>query len=140
MSRVIEFRAWDTETNEYFEPAYEAWRGQLNELVIKLNGRITQRTITEFIDESMFPGRFIYEQYTGLEDKNGKKIFEGDVFKMADPKQLYDVVWVDTGFMGKQRGCYGSYVGLSHWLSRIEVIATIHDTQPAGLKWGEVEE
>ena len=69
---------------------------------------------------------FVVEQYTGLKDMNGKKIFEGDIFSLGDPNILYIVQWHDTGFSGKQIRST-SYVGLSYWRDRIEIVGNIHD-------------
>lgn len=65
-------------------------------------------------------------QYTGLKDKNGKMIFEGDIFSLGDKNILYVVEWCDTGLKGKQTGST-SWVGLEHWQDRIEIIGNIHD-------------
>lgn len=66
-------------------------------------------------------------QFTGLEDKNGKDIYEGDEFHLGDPKITYTVVWHDTGLMGKQNGS-SSFVGLNHWKDRIEIVGNIYES------------
>lgn len=66
-------------------------------------------------------------QSTGLRDKNGKLIFEGDIYHHGDKDIIYTVIFQDTSFKGKQNGCYGSYAGLSHWSDCIEIIGNIYE-------------
>ena len=71
--------------------------------------------------------KFELMQYTGLKDKNGKEIYEGDIFTLGDERILYIVEWTDTAsFMGRQNG-NKSTVGLKYWNDRIEVIGNIYD-------------
>jgi uncharacterized phage protein (TIGR01671 family) len=65
--RVIKFRAWDEVTKEMLRPEGHADR---NRLRVSFSG-------TVFEDGS--PVNLVLMQFTGLTDKNGKEIFEGDI-------------------------------------------------------------
>lgn len=65
-------------------------------------------------------------QYTGLTDKNGVKIFEGDIISLGDPNIKYLTMWRNAGFAAKQIGA-SSYIGLTYWASHIEVLGNVID-------------
>ncbi|MCP4651259.1 MAG: hypothetical protein GY853_14420 [PVC group bacterium] len=65
-------------------------------------------------------------QCTGMRDKNGVKIFEGDIYHKGDPNIIYNVVWLDCGLIGKQIGS-SSYAGVEYWKDDIEITGNIHD-------------
>lgn len=66
-------------------------------------------------------------QYTGLTNKNGRKIFEGDIVRIDGQQELFTVVWVcDTARFGLQSKTQLLYFefGLG---SKIEVIGNIYE-------------
>lgn len=92
-------------------------------------------------------------QYTGLDDKNGKRIFEGDMIKPFDDEvdkmvvefhhgQFLLCLYGERGYMAEdgweEEGNYGCFEAepLSSYGDDIEVIGNIHDN-PELLKGGE---
>ena len=65
-------------------------------------------------------------QFTGITDKNGKKLFEGDIYSMGDVNILYVVIFDKSQFIGKQTRSR-SFAGLEYWKIDIEIVANIHD-------------
>lgn len=111
--REIEFRAWDKYENRMYSNVESGIYQDPDEI-------LPFHKILEFASYEVM-------QYTGLHDKNGQKIFEGDIFIMGDRNIKHIVEWHDSGFMGKQNRTLGSYVGLTYWNDRIEIIGNIHE-------------
>ena len=128
MNRVIKFRAWDTVRKEYLSGG---------ELLLAIQPGCRPETTKIYLDvlkdPDTYKNRFIFEQYTGLTDKNGKMIFEGDIFRTTFPDCMAVVTW-DTGcarFIGytsesERRIVYVDRVD-KHNKSAIEVIGNVHD-------------
>jgi len=113
MNREIKFKVWDTEFNEFTE--YHKNRA----LVTEINKC----------------DRFVFLQFTGLHDKNGVEIYEGDVLKFMH--HLHKVFRVNGGLVINSHlddfykettpfyeGC--ANMQTSQWINQCEVIGNIY--------------
>ena len=62
-------------------------------------------------------------QFTGLTDKNGVKVFEGDIVRIFDGEYFSGVI----KYSNEQGSFTVDDTSLHYWISDIEVIGNIHD-------------
>ena len=115
--RELKLRAW-----------YKPYKQMCQVESLRFDGNGVYRAV--LIEESFHDRRIVeadeivIEQYTGLKDKNGTEIYEGDILidDTGEPIEYWVVKFSDGGFVGE---CAGVAEALFE-LTNLEVVGNIH--------------
>lgn len=114
--RALEFRAWWKDTKRFLDG---------DEWYMTCSGaKHLHYAIMPYSDDD-----FIVEQYTGLKDKNGKKIYEGDIVRYAIRPSRTTVVEWWSGEEEYYPCCTTSGFSLPYSEDGYEVIGNVHENQ-----------
>jgi len=81
MNRIIKFRAWSSSENRFLTTAEVELQRVKTFLISNLNGEL------------------VVMQFTGLLDRNGKEIYEGDIISAPEEDgRIYKIKWNEGEF------------------------------------------
>lgn len=120
--REIEFRAWDKEEKRYWFDCQNVYDSSNAPCCCSAFGHFLS---VKMQDEDYFDteeNRFNVEQYTGLRDKNGKKIFEGDKVRTWNGNKGFISYNNGSWCIGKKQREIETYE-----YKNIEILGNIHE-------------
>jgi uncharacterized phage protein (TIGR01671 family) len=129
MNREIKFRIWDNANKKYL--SLRDYQG-LGAIEVENDGTLTLSPRYRFLTSMMImPERFIPQQYTGLKDKNGVEVYEGDKvmfdYEWTKPDEIGVITWNKDTARFQIKGHIPSS-SMKH-LDRMKVIGNVYENE-----------
>lgn len=122
MKDRFKFRVWDKPLEKYME--FKEFRF--------MNVEFTFNPITKEAEIEYDKERYIVEQCTGLNDKNGKPIYEGDILKPNSNTITKEVVYEDGSYWAKDTIYFHDKCHIfQKWIDECgyEIVGNIHEKE-----------
>ena len=95
---IPKYRAWDSEKKKFVKHFFITDNG----LICNMEKPTSEHKLIIPVEKS----ELILMQSTGLLDKNGKEIFEGDIVQFEDCYEVSDFLYINTGII---EWCQGGF-------------------------------
>lgn len=112
MARIIKFRAWDKSHNS-MEVCHDLYWFEEN-------------YVRESNDAGSMTGDWVIMQYTGLKDRHGVEIYEGDLLAYTDKDGKYSSAY-QCKWGERSCGCCATIIGYDTDFEAMSIIGNIYE-------------